>query len=81
MSVLITYTNNNCATYIHIFAEVDKSCLGLGTNGTCMFYNCFDERWPCPETDNYAIEYGLEICERFDKYYDDFSTEVKYKIM
>eukprot|EP00918_Siedleckia_nematoides_P070155 GHVU01152914.1.p1 GENE.GHVU01152914.1~~GHVU01152914.1.p1 ORF type:complete len:189 (+),score=21.89 GHVU01152914.1:37-603(+) len=44
----------------------DQECIEKAKRGDCDFYTCFDMRHNC-DYHNYALNYGLRFCTRFDE--------------
>lgn len=55
--------------------SLDEECVTKARRGDCRFYQCFNERYPCADSNNYAIKYGYRFCSRFDLYYDQLTVQ------
>lgn len=53
-----------CFTFCSI--DVRSECTDWAHNGTCDFYDCFEQRFPCGSS-GYALGYGGKYCRKFQQ--------------
>ncbi|CAC5385069.1 unnamed protein product [Mytilus coruscus] len=46
--------------------DVRPECIDWAHNGTCDFYDCFEQRFPCGSS-GYALGYGGKYCRKFQQ--------------
>ena len=64
--------------YHYIYVTEEDPCVTKAKAGDCEFYSCFEEKHSCPKKINYATEYGLNFCKRYDKHLSEFTSDVRY---
>lgn len=64
----------NCVCKAGHVCDTDPACEQKSREGSCDFYQCFDNRRSCG-TDGYALGYGKKYCNRFGDFYNDFTSD------
>ena len=54
---------------------IDADCVSKALDVNCSFYQCFNERHPCGDSENYAVNYGWRFCSRFDAHRNRLTAE------
>ncbi|XP_064609416.1 loricrin-like [Liolophura sinensis] len=50
-----------------------QNCYNNIQQGNCNFYNCYNQQYQCPSSQNYCLGYGQPYCQRTNQWYNSYN--------